>query len=210
MTLGSLAMEGGEGLGRSRDLDSVKRSRGRPKGSLNKPKDDAKDPSRKKSKSAESEQEQPSDSKTAPKRQASGIYPGRVRTGPNIITLTPEQLREKQRRLLDAARARMQSKSVSTPPTVTLPRFFLEEKTTHSMQERKEAIKFVMQNKSSALRVLCLDSQVSSRAIVTKHFKKLALLVHPDKNSEQNSEATEAFAILRQAFDTVNRQVALK
>lgn len=47
----------------------------------------------------------------------------------------------------------------------------------------------------------------SSQEQIRKHYKKIAVLVHPDKNKQPGAE--EAFKVLQRAFELIGEPVSL-
>lgn len=80
------------------------------------------------------------------------------------------------------------------------PGFFREEgELPYTEMERMSAIKWVNENKQRYACCLCLAKcEVGKSETRNKHFRRLALLIHPDK-AKGICGTTEAFAILNEA-----------
>jgi len=89
-----------------------------------------------------------------------------------------------------------------TAPIV--PEFMREpdSETPYTLNERLAAIQYLIKTKDAYLR-LCLDARAPlDKQLANKHYKRLALLVHPDKNAEL-PQADQAFKALVAAFEIV-------
>lgn len=63
----------------------------------------------------------------------------------------------------------------------------------------------VHQHKSRPACCLCLDKSECEKAEVrTKHFRRLALLIHPDK-AKNIPGSSDAFVILNEAYQTLQK-----
>lgn len=91
------------------------------------------------------------------------------------------------------------SSSYSTE--IKVPTFFTRETTDITEKDRSDAIQMLLTHKKNPRQCLCLTSeQANNKSNVSKHYKIMAMLVHPDKN-KGNKNSTEAFKILISSYE---------
>lgn len=89
---------------------------------------------------------------------------------------------------------------------VATPQFFIDTALvnfTATLQDFKNAIDWMFLYKKSPNICLCLNNVLQvDKKLVAKHYRRLAMLVHPDKN--KITKSTDAFKILLSAYNDIS------
>mmetsp|Transcript_17 Transcript_17/g.30 ORF Transcript_17/g.30 Transcript_17/m.30 type:complete len:936 (+) Transcript_17:36-2843(+) len=132
----------------------------------------------------------------------------------SILTYEEEQLRAaRQVWMFREARRRFENRKftgASSGPRnfqgSRVPAFFRDETPQHpySLEERKAAMEMLFANQNNTWACLCLNADAciteDGSVLLKKHYRRMALLIHPDKVNEMRELATKAFQILSLAY----------